>query len=66
MSDWKSRLLEERSQLDGRLHKLTVFLKGDEFKSLPQQDRDLLTVQRWLMEELLVILDKRIVRVPKD
>lgn len=60
--DWKDRLVEERQELNERLHKLHAFLRSDESASLDSEDRMLLGFQGMMMENYLSVLDVRLQR----
>lgn len=45
MSDFKSRLIEEKAQLDERLEKLEVFLNSDGFQNIAAVQQTLLNIQ---------------------
>jgi len=49
MSNFKTRLLEEKAQLDERLAKLQTFQISDEFKKIPRVQQSLLSVQSQAM-----------------
>jgi hypothetical protein len=42
----ESRVVDEERELDERLRKLTAFTLGPVFHTLPQEDQDLLLIQR--------------------
>lgn len=58
----EQRVVQEREELQGRLERLSTFMTGPVFKSLPQLDQDLLHRQNWLMIELVFVLAERIER----
>lgn len=45
MSDFKSRLIEEKAQLDERLEKLQAFQSSDAFQSIAAIQQTLLNIQ---------------------
>ena len=60
MSDFKSRLTEEKAQLDERLAKLTAFQKGDGFANIPANQQTLLNIQAKIMDAYSQVLFERI------
>lgn len=60
MSDFKTRLLEERDQLEERLDKLDAFLDSDIFETISETQQDLLGQQFDAMETYLDLLNARI------
>jgi uncharacterized protein len=57
---WQSRVIEEKKALDDKITKLQVFIGGDTFVNLEDDQADLLTQQLHVMTEYSVILGKRI------
>jgi hypothetical protein len=66
MSDFKTRLLEERDQLKEKLEKLDTFVDGDIFPTILELQRELLLVQLYHMSEYLYILDERLEDLDKN
>lgn len=60
LPEWQVRVIEERDQLKERREKLQAFLEGDQIKTLPYYEVDLLVSQLQLMTHLLVVLNSRI------
>jgi len=60
MSDFKTRLLDEKAQLDERRSKLSPFIDSEKFKELPQVQQSLLKAQYGVMSTYSVILNERI------
>ena len=60
MSDFKTRLLEEKSQLDERLEKLITFQSSSIFSSIPSVQQCLLNIQAKAMATYSQILLERI------
>ena len=63
MPNWQphqQRVVEEKKELDIKLGKLTEFLKGDLFKTIPAPEQVRLTCQRKCMEDYSAILADRI------
>ena len=60
MSDFKSRLLEEKAQLDERLSKIESFQQGAGFSSIPIVQQTLLNIQQKAMATYSQILAERI------
>ena len=63
MSDFKSRLSEEKTQLDERKSKLGSFLGTENFSKLPQVQQSLLNAQYGVMGAYSVILEERILHL---
>ena len=60
MSDFKSRLIDEKTQLNEKIIKLKSFLKSKEVSKIDNIQRDLLTIQFDAMTTYLRILIVRI------
>jgi hypothetical protein len=60
MSDFKTRLLEERDQLKEKVTKLDIFIDSDTFETISELQQDLLMDQLYHMSEYLTILDERV------
>ncbi len=60
MSDFKSRLLEEKAQLDERLEKLQAFQTSDAFRNIALIQQTLLNVQANVMATYSQALLERI------
>lgn len=58
----QQRVVNEKQELDDKTGKLGIFIKGDLFESLPEEDRTLLEAQYSLMRQYCTILGKRIAR----
>ena len=58
----QDRVVEEKADLDGKLSKLTAFIHGEVFASLPYPDRELLRDQHMFMRHYSLILGQRIKR----
>jgi len=66
MQPHQQRVVDEKQELDTKLDKLTVFLKGDLFESLPDDEQDRLAKQLGIMSEYSNILAERIAHFPKE
>lgn len=66
MSDFKTRLLEERDQLQERVIKLDAFLDSEAFETISEKQQLLLDDQLALMEDYLWILNTRIEDLDKN
>lgn len=64
MSDFKTRLLAERDELDERISRLESFLLTKTFNDLHPIDRELLVDQRDAMAVYLRLLTQRADRLP--
>lgn len=64
MSDFITRMRDEKSELDEKIDKLTAFINEPfgTFVNLEAADQTLLTVQRSVMLAYTVVLDQRIKR----
>ncbi|HDU8496885.1 TPA: hypothetical protein RG419_003582 [Morganella morganii] len=62
MQPHQQRVVDEKAELDDKISKLTVFTGGDIFKSIHQEDQDLLIDQLSLMAKYSQVLQKRISR----
>ena len=60
MSDFKTRLMEERSTLLSRSTKLAEFLLSDKTEKVDSEQIDLMTIQLGAMSAYLGCLDSRI------
>lgn len=60
--DWKTRLVDERTQLAERLARLDAFIDSPDFKRQDKYEQKDLRHQHYVMAELLVILGSRIAR----
>lgn len=61
-SDWRSRLILEKRQLETRYEDLKVFIDSEGFEVLEQADKHLLLLQAHYMQGYLRILDERFVK----
>ena len=61
-SDWRSRLILERGQLEARHEDLKIFIDSGEFGALDQADKHLLLLQAHYMQGYLRVLDERFVK----
>lgn len=60
MEDFKKRLKVEREELNNKIIKLGQFVNSDKFKTLDDENRTLLLLQHYMMNQYLEVLDKRI------
>jgi hypothetical protein len=63
MSDFKSRLIDEKDQLQDKTEKLDAFLKSDKSNEIDNVQRDLLLIQLSSMITYLNVLTIRIERL---
>jgi len=63
MSDFKTRLLEEKDQLEEKVEKLEAFLQSNKSNEIDQIQLALLGIQLPAMKTYLRCLDERIVRL---
>ena len=66
MSDFKSRLLEERDQLQEKVTKLDAFMDTETFETISKRQQMLLSDQLSYMEDYLYILNARIEDLDKN
>lgn len=59
MIDWHARIEKERTELDGKIERLTAFMESPDFEVLSPRHRDLLRWQRLVMREYSAILTSR-------
>ena len=60
MSDFKTRLREEKDELNKKYIKLDAFIGTEDFLKLPDEQQFLLVQQRLLMIGYFNVLDRRI------
>ncbi len=60
MQPWQSRVIDEKSELDGRISRLRDYLEGEMFRSLDPLDQDLMRRQLGYMEAYSLTLRQRI------
>lgn len=60
MSDFKTRLLEEKHEVDLKISKLQQFLAGTVFNEIDPRQQSLLKVQLPLMQAYSQVLQERI------
>ena len=63
MSDFKTRLVEEKAQLEEKLDKLDAFLVSEKVKAVDDVQKALLQVQATAMNTYLQCLKERIERL---
>ena len=66
MSDFKSRLEVEKTELDEKLTKLSAFLRSEAFTCIDKRQQELLKEQVVVMREYSVILRLRIALLAND
>lgn len=66
MSSFRSRLFEERNQLNERIEKLRAFILDTKFEELPDIDRNDLREQITYMVEYSKVLERRVARLCND
>lgn len=62
MTDWQQRVIDERDQLNVKVHRLEMFILSANFQGLERQDQILLNCQLSGMRGYLSVLDLRIER----
>jgi hypothetical protein len=63
MNDFKTRLVEEQSQLEEKLNKLDNFILSDNFKKIDDTQKALLSVQATAMNTYNQCLKERLERL---
>lgn len=63
MNDFKTRLIEEQTQLEEKLNKLDAFLVSEKVNSIDDVQKALLQVQATAMNTYLQCLKERIERL---
>lgn len=63
MSDFKTRLQAEQSELQEKLEKLYSFIATENFEKIEDVQQALLKTQSQAMETYLTCLDQRLVRL---
>lgn len=66
MSDFKLRLLEERDQLQEKVTKLDTFICSEAFKTVSDNQQNLLENQLIIMEDYLWLLNARLKDLDKN
>ncbi len=59
---YQQRVVAERGELAGRLQKLSAFIESEVWRTLPEDERDLLVEQRLHMTAYLGVIQRRCVR----
>lgn len=57
----QQRVVDEKAELDSKRDRLTEFLKGPIFRSLPEDEQERLSRQASIMEQYSGVLAERIV-----
>ena len=57
---FQQRVIDERGELEEKIHKLSVFVTGEIFPLLPKDEQERLTVQLSVMALYVTILQHRI------
>lgn len=60
MQPHQQRVVDEKSELDEKLSKLSIFISGEIFKTLPNDEQERLTLQQFHMGQYSMILQQRI------
>ena len=60
MKNWKDRVKKEQEDLDDKRGRLSCFIEGEAFESLPKEAQDLLYKQESLMGEYSLVLSQRL------
>lgn len=63
LPEWAQRLISERDEVRDRFNKLTVYMAGDAYKTLPEADKGLLEIQFRTMADYVAILNVRTERL---
>lgn len=62
MQPHQQRVVDEKNELGERLEKLLAFIGTDLYKSLLEEDKELLFFQSQIMEDYFEVLEQRIER----
>ncbi|MDX9694948.1 MAG: hypothetical protein RBT49_04080 [Bacteroidales bacterium] len=60
MEDFRTRLIEEKDELDSKINKLNGFFKTETFDNLSFKEQELLLLQFHIMRSYYMVLDQRI------
>jgi hypothetical protein len=60
MQEWQQRVIDEKTELDGKIRRLDAFLKTDKAQNLPPGENPRMTRQLAVMREYRDILEERI------
>lgn len=60
MQAHQERVVTEKKELDEKLERLTAFISGEIFPTLPEDEQDRMKLQADLMGQLSAVLGKRI------
>ena len=60
MKDYVARMLQEHSDLNDKVTKLSEFMKSEKYSALSDEQKDLLNAQYHAMSSYLFILARRI------
>tara|TARA_R110002094_G_C4885411_1_gene209343 strand:+ start:398 stop:589 length:192 start_codon:yes stop_codon:yes gene_type:complete len=60
MQPHQQRVVDEKTELEGKLQLLTTFLSGDLFTSLPEDEQKRLNLQAGIMADYVEVLEERI------
>jgi hypothetical protein len=61
MEDFKTRLLDERTDLNQKIDKLGPFINSEKYSELPVKVQDLLRVQLYAMKTYSYVLTERMI-----
>jgi len=57
---WQERLIEEQKELEGKILRLSRFIMSKDFKNLDDEQRELLFIQRHVMQQYSRVLADRV------
>lgn len=60
MHDFQRRVVDEKTELDNKIRKLTFFIDSEKFASVPEEERELMNEQLKCMRQYTSILTRRI------
>jgi len=66
MAEYQERVLNEKDELDTKIHKLRLFFSSDIFRELSFDEQSRLSIQLGLMQQYSNILQERINAWPKS
>jgi len=60
MKPYQERVVKEKEELDDKISRLRPFVSGENFKNLPEDERERMSRQLDLMEDYSKVLSERI------
>lgn len=66
MQPHQQRVVDEKTALDDKISRLTPFVQGEKFKTLPEDEQERMNRQCALMADYSRVLGERIAAFPAD